>query len=172
MPTIMTHAALPIAAALIIGRERLTLPIVVTGAMFAMLPDADVVGFRLGIGYAEEWGHRGATHSLVFAAAMAACAIALLRPQRWRLAYAYLFAAMASHGLLDMLTNGGLGAAVLWPFDSSRHFWPFTPVAVSPIGVGNFLSTRGAAVLLSELIWIISPLALLVIGVRMIRKKA
>ena len=33
----------------------------------AMLPDADVVAFKLGIPYGATWGHRGASHSLVFA---------------------------------------------------------------------------------------------------------
>src|SRR5215211_5782937 len=36
----------------------------------SMLPDADVIGFPLGVRYADEWGHRGATHSLMFAAAV------------------------------------------------------------------------------------------------------
>ena len=31
----------------------------------SLLPDADVIGFGLGIRYADEWGHRGATHSLI-----------------------------------------------------------------------------------------------------------
>lgn len=32
----------------------------------SLLPDADVVGFRFGVPYAAPWGHRGATHSLMF----------------------------------------------------------------------------------------------------------
>ena len=36
----------------------------------SLLPDADVIGFRFGIRYADAWGHRGATHSLLFALAM------------------------------------------------------------------------------------------------------
>ena len=31
-----------------------------------MLPDADVMGFTFSIPYEDEWGHRGATHSLAF----------------------------------------------------------------------------------------------------------
>lgn len=172
MPTIMTHAAVPVAAALMIGPKRLGWPIIITGAVFAILPDADVIGLKAGIAYAEVWGHRGASHSLVFAAIMAALAIAVMRPPHWFLGYVFLFLAMASHGLLDMLTNGGLGAAILWPFDNGRYFWPVTPVAVSPIGVSNFLSARGARVLLSELIWIILPLAMLVAGAKIMARGA
>lgn len=68
---------------------------------------------------------------------------------------------MASHGLLDTLTNGGLGAALFWPFDNARHFAPFTPIAVSPIGIANFISERGLRVLISEAIWIWTPLTVL-----------
>src|SRR5438876_2543784 len=32
----------------------------------SLLPDADVVGFALGVNYGDPWGHRGATHSFTF----------------------------------------------------------------------------------------------------------
>ena len=80
MPTIMSHALVPLAGALLLGRTSLSTPVVVTGLAFAMLPDADVIGFGLGIEYGDSWGHRGASHSLVFAAVAALFATALLRP--------------------------------------------------------------------------------------------
>ena len=168
MPTIMSHGAVPLAGAQILGRSRLSLPVIATGLLVAMLPDADVIGFRLGIEYGDGWGHRGATHSLLFAASVALFATALLRPQRYGVAAAFLFVSMASHGLLDMLTNGGLGVAVLWPFDDIRHFAPFTPIAVSPIGISDFISGRGIKVLYSEAIWIWIPLTLIAaaLGIR------
>lgn len=162
MPTIISHAAIPIAGALLSGRARLPVPVIATGIIFAMLPDADVIGFPLGIDYADSWGHRGATHSLLFAAAAALLAVALIRPQRYIIAGLFLFVAMASHGLLDTLTNGGLGAALFWPWDETRHFAPVTPIAVSPIGISDFISARGMKVLQSEAIWIWAPLAVLV----------
>jgi inner membrane protein len=63
--------------------------------------------------------------------------------------------AAASHGLLDAVTNGGLGVAFLSPFDTTRHFFPYRPVDVSPINVARFLQGRGLVVLASELKWII-----------------
>jgi len=33
----------------------------------SLLPDLDVVGFGFGIHYGDFWGHRGFTHSLLFA---------------------------------------------------------------------------------------------------------
>lgn len=142
-----------------------------TGVLFAMLPDADVIGFGFGIDYADAWGHRGATHSLIFAATAALFTTALLRPDRYGVAFLFLFVSMASHGLLDMLTNGGLGVALFWPFASTRHFAPFTPIAVSPIGISDFISVRGIKVLYSEAIWIWMPMTLIAAAISSIRKR-
>ncbi len=73
-------------------------------------------------------------------------------------AFVFLTLAMASHGLLDTLTSGGLGAALWWPFSEARIFAPVTPVRVSPIGMG-FFSMRGVETLVSELKWIWLPCA-------------
>lgn len=121
-------------------------------ALLALLPDADVVGFKFGIAYAAPWGHRGASHSLVFAAAVTLVAMAVagaLRAPvgRWG---ALTFLAVASHGLLDSLTDGGLGAALLWPFSQERFFAPVQPLPVSPIGA-RMLSPRGLYVVGVEL---------------------
>ena len=37
----------------------------------------------------------------------------------------YLFLSTASHGVLDALTDGGLGVAFFSPFDQTRYFFPF-----------------------------------------------
>jgi hypothetical protein len=63
---------------------------------------------------------------------------------------------VASHGLLDTLTDGGLGCALFWPFDTSRYFAPWRPIPVSPLGLG-YLSPYGAFVATVELI-LFSPL--------------
>lgn len=167
----MSHAAIPIAGALMLGRRRVPMPIILTGIALAMLPDADVVGFKFGIEYADSWGHRGATHSFAFAAIAAALATAILRPDKYIVAALFLFLSMTSHGLLDTLTNGGLGAALFWPWDNIRHFAPVTPIAVSPIGIDNFISQRGLQVLQSEALWIWTPLLVLVGGVLMIKRR-
>ncbi len=134
-----------------------------------MLPDADVIGFKIGIAYEAMWGHRGATHSIAFAAIIAGLATLLLRPENGRTAFCYLFVAAASHGLLDTLTNGGLGAALLWPISENRYHAPVTPVRVSPIGAA-FFSDRGALVLLSELRWIWFPALTLGTGTMLLRQ--
>ena len=99
-------------------------------------PDIDVLAFRLGIPYGAPFGHRGALHSPAFAGL---CALAfgvaawLLRiPPLPVLGVAGLI--MASHGLLDAFTDGGLGVALLWPFSHERYFAPWRPIPVSPLG--------------------------------------
>jgi len=119
----------------------------------ALLPDADVIAFKLGIPYSAPWGHRGASHSLVFAALVALGILGvarLLRLPPGRTALLALFA-VGSHGLLDALTDGGLGAALLWPFSEARLFAPVRPLPVSPIGSRMF-STRGLYVVAVEFI--------------------
>lgn len=136
----------------------------------AILPDADVVAFAAGIPYASTFGHRGFTHSLVFALVTTLLAAMWLRPARGRrLAVGmFLFVAAVSHPLLDALTNGGLGVALLWPWSDARWFAPWRPVAVSPIGA-HFFSARGVTVLLSEVLWIWVPLAVAAMLVRLRR---
>jgi inner membrane protein len=119
----------------------------------ALLPDADIIAFKLGIPYSAPWGHRGATHSLVFAAMVAAGVLGvarLLRLPPGRTALLTLLA-VGSHGLLDALTDGGLGAALLWPFSNARLFAPVRPLPVAPIGAG-MLSSRGLYVVAVEFI--------------------
>ena len=60
-------------------------------------------------------------------------------------------AVVVSHGLLDSLTDGGLGAALLWPFRDDRYFAPWNPIPVAPIGL-RFLSPAGMGVALTELL--------------------
>ena len=134
-------------------------------AACAFLPDADALGYKLGVAYDSLWGHRGLTHSLLAAAAVAALLVALSRggppgrtPPPGRLGLALLLAT-ASHGVLDAATTGGLGVAFLSPWERHRYFWPWRPIRVSPIGIRAFFSQRGLQVLASELRWVALPCA-------------
>ncbi|HEY8209346.1 MAG TPA: metal-dependent hydrolase [Myxococcaceae bacterium] len=114
----------------------------------SMLPDVDVVAFALGIPYAAPFGHRGATHSFLFAAVAGALVALAVRSPRLIPWCAVL---VATHPLLDALTDGGLGVALLWPFSDARFFFPWRPIPVSPIGPG-FLSWRGLRVAAVEVL--------------------
>jgi inner membrane protein len=147
------------------------------GALCSVLPDLDVIGFRLGIPYGDFWGHRGFTHSLLFAALLASFVVlvafrkAVPGLSRFAL-WTYFFLATASHGFLDAMTDGGLGVAFFSPFNNTRYFLPWTPIRVSPIGVTRFFSHRGLAAVPSELLWIWLPAALLWVSAWLIRRRA
>ena len=158
----LTHAIVPLAAGMAVGPRRLPPRLVVAGMIASMLPDADVLAFAFGIPYADAFGHRGASHSLLFATVVAS--LGTLPHRRLHAsalqAWLWLFACTASHALLDAFTDGGLGVALFWPWSDTRLFAPWRPIHVSPIGVG-FFARRGLDVLLSELRWIWLPMAAL-----------
>jgi inner membrane protein len=157
VPTIISHAAVPIALSLGLGAKRIPRPLLVAGIAASMLPDADVILFRFGATYADVWSHRGFSHSLGFAILVGlAAALALRRAAPPLLAFAFVAGSAASHGLLDMLTNGGHGVALLWPLTDARYFFDWRPVQVSPLAASRF-ATRAAAVARTELEWIWAP---------------
>ena len=136
-----------------------------------ILPDFDVLAFSFGIPYEHVLGHRGLTHSLLFAVVVGFGVVRMGFPEvlMWSAAggklVAHFSVVTASHGLLDALTDGGLGVAFFAPFDTSRYFFPWTPVKVSPIGITNFFSEWGIRVLASEVIWIGIPVGGWLIGI-------
>jgi inner membrane protein len=157
-----SHAAVGLALGTAFWRPGVPPRFWVLGAAVAALPDLDSVGFRFGIAYGDVLGHRGLTHSLAFAGVLAAIVTiaafptgtsSVPRGQLWL----YFFLATASHGLMDALTNGGLGVAFFAPFNNARYFFPVTPIEVSPISVRAFFTARGARVIASELLWIWLP---------------
>lgn len=154
-----THPAIPLAIGTGLGKKAVSGKLLVLGILFSILPDFDVIAFRFGIPYSSQWGHRGFTHSLFFAAMMSivfAYPLATkLELSRARI-FTFLFIAMASHGVLDMFTDGGLGIALLWPFSEARYFWPYHVIKVSPIGM-TFFSGWGLQTLISEFFWIWLP---------------
>lgn len=158
MPTVFTHAIVPLAAGIALGQARIPPHLVAAGMAAAILPDADVAMFKLGVDYAHAFGHRGASHSLVFALACGVLAACCARWLRAPASGAFVFVGLsaASHPLLDMLTDGGLGVALFWPWSDARHFAPWRVIEVSPFA-NRFFSARGLEVMLSELRWIGLP---------------
>jgi inner membrane protein len=128
------------------------------GALMAVSPDADVIAFKLGIPYEHMLGHRGFSHSLLFAVLAGALCAAISR--RETRAAIFFMIAFASHGILDALTNGGLGVGFFIPFNDARYFFPFTPIEVSPISPRHFVTGRAFDVIASELLWIWIPLTI------------
>ncbi len=176
MPTIITHSVVAVAAGKAFAPKRTPKRFWFLSVFCSLLPDADVICFSLGIPYSHFFGHRGFFHSLFFAFFLSLFIVSLFFrmektfSKRWWLFLFYFFVLSASHGLLDAFTDGGLGIALLSPFDNSRYFSPWTPIAVSPIGPG-FFSERGLRVLINESLWVWLPLFIFVIFIEILRSK-
>lgn len=159
MPTIFTHPAVPLALTGIIGRQRVPTTLLAAGMAVSVLPDADVIGFGFGVRYGDFLGHRGFFHSPFFALSLALLSLLVwqrLGPSRLAV-FSVIFISGVSHGLLDALTDGGLGIALLSPVSNTRYFFPWRPIAVAPIGILDPFSREGLAVLGSEFLWVWLP---------------
>ena len=168
MPTIISHGIAALALGKIIAFQRLPARFWILAVICAILPDADVLGFAFVVRYGDLLGHRGLTHSLLFALVIGLAVGGLLSyttpslRSAWPLMVIFFFAVTASHGLLDAMTNGGLGVALFAPFSNTRYFFPWRPIRVSPIGIDAFFSSP-IPVLWSEIKWIWLPSALLAV---------
>ena len=162
MPSVISHSIVATAIGKVVLPKSVPWWYWALGATVSAVPDLDVIGFHFGIHYGDLMGHRGFTHSIFFAALLAGLVTIAFAGQgqisSWRL-FSYLFLATASHGVLDAMTNGGLGVAFFSPFSNTRYFFPFHPIQVSPIGAGRFFSAKGLAVLRSEALWLWLPSA-------------
>src|SRR4030095_9485692 len=173
MPSVFTHAVAALALGTALLPRGAGAPPWLRGVVCAGLPDVDVLAFAFGVPYSAMLGHRGLSHSIFFALLLSTVvATFAFRNGQWdgtrRRIWLFLFAATASHGILDTFTNGGLGIAFFAPFSAVRYFFPVTPIEVSPMVRGSF-SGGGVRVLASEMVWVWAPALVLVavcIGIR------
>ncbi len=175
MPSIISHAVVGLAAASAVSAKTMPLRFWILSVLCPVLPDADTIAFRLGIPYSHFFGHRGFFHSLFFALTVAVSVSTIffkehaLFTHNWFLLCGYFSLITATHGILDAFTNGGLGIALLSPFNGKRYFFPWTPINVSPIGIASFFSEWGKRVIISEIVWVWVPSVLIMIAIRIIR---
>ncbi len=176
MASAFAHAIASVAIGKVSFIERVDWKFWLLGVFCAVVPDADAIGFKLGVPYESLWGHRGITHSFFFAALLALVVTYFFYGQEktgskgWLALWAFFFCATASHPVLDAMTTGGLGVAFFAPFHNERYFFPFRPIKVSPISVSKFFTARAWVILSSEFIWVWIP-SLLVIGAVNLGKK-
>lgn len=177
MASAFTHAFVGLAAASAYAGGVPPRRLALLAAACAVLPDADALGFQLGVPYRSFLGHRGFTHSLVFALITGLVVTTLafrdLDPKRlaYRSRVLFFAAVTASHGALDALTNGGLGVAFFSPFVLRRYFFPWRPIAVSPIRAGDFFGERALRILASEVRWVWLP-TLVLLAVALAARRA
>lgn len=173
MPTLISHAMIGLAAGAAVAEGSMSPKFWALSILCVAIPDADVLGLRLGIPYGHLFGHRGFLHSICFAFILGLLVtIAFfpeesMRTRRWWVLASYFFALTASHGILDAFTNGGLGIALLAPFDNTRYFFEHRPLEVAPISVTAFFTRWGMRVMKNEIVWIWLPALVLVVAVRL-----
>ena len=141
-----------------------------------MIPDLDVIGFHFGIAYADALGHRGFTHSILFAAMAAIITPLIAFPKidafcrAWRVVVGLAFIATLSHGVIDAFTDAGLGVGFFIPFDDTRYFAPWRPLATSPLGISAFVNGPAVRILINEFVWVGLPILGLFGGFHLVRR--
>lgn len=178
MAAILSHAVAGAGvAAALAPRPRLPIRYWALAVFCAVVPDVDILLVWMGTNYRGMWGHRGFTHSLAFAAALAALLAweafptPAFRQIRGRLWLA-LFAAGLSHGVLDALMDVGKGVAFFAPLSARRFHFPIRPIHGSPPGGSPLLREGGVKISVSELAWIWLPSAILFAMSLWLRRKA
>jgi inner membrane protein len=168
VPTILSHPAIPLAVGLGLGSSLVSRRLLLAGMAAAIVPDLDVYLAEM----TSSIGHRGVTHTILFALTGGAFAAVLAKAFDTRRAAAFWFVALStlSHPLLDMFTNGGGGIPLFWPITAERLFMPFRPIEVSPLGIAPFFSARGVEVILSELRWVWLPAVVVAVATSLLRK--
>lgn len=160
MPMTTTHALLPLAGALAFAKRPVPWKLIITAAVAAAAPDLDgAINHFWHIAPASIYSHRGAAHS-VFVALGAGLLAAFFHKRldvRPLTAGAVVAAAMASHGLLDMMTDTGRPVAYLWPLSSVRLFADWRPIHSGPVHMAH-LFDQALARFQSELWQLIIPM--------------
>jgi inner membrane protein len=137
-------------------------------AVLPVIPDFDVFS---GYAYGSLWGHRGVTHSLLFALwfafLIASLTFRVLQANLWILTLIF-FAAMGSHGLLDACTRGGGNIPLFWPVNDD-WFGNWGPIPVSDMAFELPNPSRSRA-FRSELFWVWLPAAIWMAGVLTCRR--
>ena len=156
MPTIFSHGAVGfIGSRLGLQNSNADRRIIIASMIVAAVPDLDAL-FIGSIPYGDPLGHRGLTHSLLFAAAVGLTLASVFVKAGW--AGEHSFGAMAalfglvtaSHGFFDAMTDGGLGVAFFAPFNNTRYFFPWRPIPVAPLSAHGLFTARGLRLTLWE----------------------
>jgi len=156
MASIFGHSIVGFTLAKVLDVHRAKL-LVFFAIASAILPDFDVIAFYFDIPYTHPMGHRGFTHSIIFALLWAVILMFSFGKRNKGTWFWTIFLATISHGVLDAMTSGGKGVGFFIPLHNERFFFPFRDIKVSPIGVSDFFSEWGLQVLFSEFKFVFVP---------------
>ncbi len=166
MPTVFTHPAVALAALPLLKGIKKKTAVVLTGAILTVLPDMDVIAFKFGIPYHHVLGHRGFSHSILFSLLLSTLVVLIFKQSKLIksiLVWLYLLMCSISHGLLDAITNGGLGVGFFIPFSEKRYFFEYRPIQVSTLSIDRFFNGQGSQVFQIELLYVWLPALLIFI---------
>lgn len=169
MASVFGHGVMAITIAKLAHHKNIKW-LVILAIASAILPDLDVLAFKFGISYEHPFGHRGFTHSILFAVLWAVIVMLLFGKKQKLLWFVVIFLSTSSHGILDAMTNGGRGVGFFIPFNNERFFFPWRKIVVSPIEIIDFFSDWGISVIFSEIKFIIMPCAVVLLISWIIRK--
>ena len=163
MPSAVSHfiigatLALPFTGVPSIRKEVRPVGLMCSAGVLAVAPDLDTA-FHGIIPYAHFLGHRGFVHSPFFAFLFAVILSSLLYAVARDLGFRAFFGitaaftlALASHGILDAMTDAGLGVMLLYPYSEERLFLPWRPFYAPPIKLSNLSYSKVQMMLESEL---------------------
>lgn len=145
MPTIVTHAAVPLCLGLGLGLKVIPHDYCLL-ASFWPCCQMPTCCHLLGVAYGNVFGHRGFTHSLLFAFVVPLLCVLIGR--RWFKAglircWLFLTVSLLSHSLLDSVTTGGKGVGWLWPWSDERFFAPWQVIKVAPFALSRYATPYG-----------------------------
>jgi len=159
MATVYTHAIVGLGLARLSTKRTMPWQFWTVTGLLPIVPDLDV--FLTG-SYGTALGHRGITHSLLFASVLggltAAATFRRFHLAWWRLALLF-FIILSSHGLLDAMTKGGENVPFFWPFGGRFGNWG--PLSVSDIAF-DLQDPRYSRAIRRELLWVWLPMSLAV----------
>jgi inner membrane protein len=158
MPSAFAHAlaSLTITKA---GPKRIwSRKLAIVSIISGVLPDLDCIGFHTKVPYDHPLGHRGFSHSILFALlwALVLTILAFKKSTAKFKIFVVLFLSTISHGILDAFTNGGQGVGFFIPFNNERFFFPMRPIEASPLSIASFFE-QALPILTNEILWIGIP---------------
>ena len=119
-------------------------------AGLALAPDLDLITGTLGVPDNTPLAHRGISHSFPFALALASLVGFALRGKgRGALAGTLVFAALASHGLLDTMSQLGHGPMLFWPFTAENYEFVWRPIP-GVLTASHYLTLQAVPTLVIE----------------------
>lgn len=130
-------------------------------ALVALSPDLDFLAMNLpGGSQGTPLEHRVMSHSLAFALVAGALLGGATAPRGRRLhGVLWTVLALASHGVLDALTDNGPGPRLLWPFSRSPVQFAWHPLPGTEF-FQEYFTTAAIPVVSAELLWSLPMLLL------------